>query len=209
MKSSRPADKLVAALAKGIQATAGMPSVGVPTVGTQRAGTASGGGKPIAATVSRSPEAADRRDDWFDDLPAVGEFTRLSLWMAGSVAGLRTAVHTAQAKHFRGLARRLGWEAKRKPRRPAVRPTAPDDTMALLADALVGTSRSAIVSVYGLPRCAADGRDVLTGADVWDGRVWYFPLTHPSATLVGVEFDDDREHARRVVFVSMDDAAAA
>jgi hypothetical protein len=168
--------------------------------------------RPIAALVTRagSPAPADAsggRGDHLADLPAVGEFTRLALWMAGSAAGLKTAVHAAQGRHFRGLARRLGWTARRKPGR-AAGPPAPDTSMGLLADALVGTSRSAIVSVYGLPRCAAAGRDVLTGNDVWDGRVWYFPLAHPAATLVGVEFDADRQHATRVVFVSVDAATA-
>jgi hypothetical protein len=142
-----------------------------------------------------------------DDLPTVGEFTRLALWMAGSAAGVTTAVHAAQGRHFRGLARRLGWNHRRKPRQ-AVRPPGPDASMGLLADALVGTSRTAIASVYGQPRCAVAGRDVLTGGDVWDGRVWYFPLAHPAASLVGVEFDADRQHATRVVFVSMDNLAA-
>lgn len=155
----------------------------------------------IQAGRTHDPDAAadGGEDDVLRlDLPAVGEFTRLSLWMAGAVAGLSTDAHAAQARHFRRLARRVGWPVRHgRALRPGRREAVP-----MLADALTGTSRAAIGSVFGPPRCAVTGWSVVTGPAAWGGAVWYYRLSNPAADAVAVAFDADGQ-ACRVVFVGM------
>jgi hypothetical protein len=146
------------------------------------------------------------------ELPEVGEFTRMALWMVGAFAGLSTPTHASLGRHFRAMAKRLGWPVGRDWQEPSGgaedkrgKPAGPSAAaaMTLLADALVGSSRSAIASVFGPPRCAvAADRAVLAGDAVWRGQVWYYPINHPSADAVAVEFDGE-EQARRVVFVGL------
>ena len=132
------------------------------------------------------------------DLPPAGEFTRLSLWMAGSLAGVATPTHAALGRHCRAMAKRLGWRVRgARSQRPSRA-----DAMVLFAEAVVGTRRAAIASVFGPPRCAvmADG-SVATPEAAWLGQTWYYPVTSPSAVAVAIEFAD--EHACRIVFVGL------
>jgi hypothetical protein len=165
----------------------------------------------LAAAVHAPPLATPGHHPIMLELPEVGEFTRMALWMVGAFAGLSTPTHASLGRHFRSMAKRLGWPVGRdwqessgavnkrgKPASPSAAAA-----MTLLADALVGSSRSAIASVFGPPRCAvAADRAVLAGDAVWRGQVWYYPINHPSADAVAVEFDGE-EQARRVVFVGV------
>lgn len=148
-----------------------------------------------------------RTDDAFPTagLPAVGDFTRLALWMAGSLAGVETATHAAQTKRFRRLARRVGWAAPgRRPNREA--------GMALLSDAVVGTSSDAVSSVFGRPTAEAGGRaEPRTGVGrrspersrpVPPVGAWLYPLAGTAGGAVAIEFTDGV--ASRTVFVRVD-----
>lgn len=155
----------------------------------------------IVGTSAGSPvaEAAAGTDpDLLAGLPSVGEFTRLALWMAGAQAGVSTPAHAAGRQAFRSLAGRLGWSTRAVRPRRSTRP----DAMAIFTEAVVGTSRVAVASVFGPPRrvVTADGR-VTAGEAYWGGQAWYYPLTEPSTAVV-IEFADT--HACRVVFVSVD-----
>ena len=149
--------------------------------------------------------------DWPDSgdhaclaLPQVGEFTRLSLWMAGSIAGVVSDTHASLACHFRDMALRLGWQAGHGQRKPA-RPTG-DVALGMLAEALVGTRRAAVVSVFGPPRYAVTDRNPGTASeDVESARVWYFAMSSPNVSAVAVEFSQDI--VSRVVFMGLSQAA--
>ncbi|HEX8911403.1 MAG TPA: hypothetical protein VF796_03515 [Humisphaera sp.] len=136
-------------------------------------------------------------------LPAVGEFTRLALWMAGTIAGLSTPTHAAQGRRFRAMARRLGWSVcGRRGRVPTG-----DAALAVLAEALVGSSRWAVSGVFGPPRFSVADDPVSDADAVWSGRAWYYAMRRPGVSAVAVEFADDL--VRRVVFVRLDGAGAA
>ena len=132
----------------------------------------------------------------FLELPEVGEFTRLALWMAGSLAGLASLTHAAQGRHFRTMAKRLGWPVRRREGEPVDH----DAGMRLFSDAVVGTSRNAIASVFGLPRYTVSDSPAASADSVWPARVWYFTLARRSAMAVAIEFKNHT--ASRVVFVS-------
>jgi hypothetical protein len=139
------------------------------------------------------------------ELPDVGEFTRMALWMVGSIAGLSTPTHASLRRHFQTMAQRLGWPTGQRPSRKSAASCRPRSAMKLLADALTGSSRAAIASVFGPPRCAtAADHALLCGSDVWRGRVWYYPILHPAHDAVAIEFDGDQQ-ARRVMFVGLSD----
>ena len=132
------------------------------------------------------------------DIPAVGDFTRLALWMAGALAGMTSPTHSAQRRYFRAMARRLGWPVGKALSQP--RPGMAS-AMPLLTDAIIGTSRAAISSVFGPPRCAlAEGQFVNDDA-VWSGDVWYYAISNPAASAVSIEFNIE-EAAGRLVFIS-------
>jgi hypothetical protein len=151
-------------------------------------------GDPTLQTPSVHAEGATS----FADLPAVGDFTRLTLWMAGALSGLATPTHSAQRKYFRSLARRLGWPVGKALLHP--RPGIPS-AMPLLNDALFGTSRAAIASVFGPPHCGRRGSDIVQNDAVWDAGVWFYPLTNPGASAMSIAFTPD-ETAGRVLFIS-------
>ena len=166
--------------------------------------------EPGSDAVPAAPLAADRGEPAllgsaspaslsFLDLPAAGEFTRLSLWMAGALAGVATPTHAALAPHCRAMARRVGWTARGSKRhRPG-----PADALALLADAVIGTSRAAIASAFGVPPCAAITEDAAQATEAaWGGPTWYYPVRSPAAVAVAIEFDGG--HARRVAFVGLE-----
>ena len=147
----------------------------------------------------------------------VSEFTQLALYMAATVAGLVTAMLVARRPFFESLIRRVGGgagsssapqgrRAKRVPsrarggRRP-MQPT-PEESLPLLAQAIIGNTKAAVASVFGPPRSAAL-RGVIkanagSGPGYWQATTWYYPLPRNDALAMAIEFDD--ESARRVEF---------
>jgi hypothetical protein len=143
----------------------------------------------------------------------VSEFTQLALYMAASLAGMVTALLVARRPFFESLMRRVGAgspgpgrRAKRvasraKPPRPALPPT-PEESLPLLAEAIIGNTRAAVASVFGPPRSAAL-RGVVkanagSGPGYWQATTWYYPLPRNNALAMAIEFDADA--ARRVEF---------
>jgi hypothetical protein len=143
----------------------------------------------------------------------VSEFTQLALYMAASLAGMVTALLVARRPFFESLMRRVGAggpapgrRAKRvasrpKSPRPALPPT-PEESLPLLADAIIGNTRAAVASVFGPPRSAAlrgvVKANAASGPGYWQATTWYYPLPRNNALAMAIEFDADA--ARRVEF---------
>ncbi|QOV89629.1 hypothetical protein [Humisphaera borealis] len=134
----------------------------------------------------------------FSKFPAVGDFTRLALWMAGALAGMSSPTHSAQRRYFRTMAKRLGWPVGKALSQP--RPGMAS-AMPLLTDAIIGTSRAAIASVFGPPRCALTEGELVNNDAAWSGDVWYYGISNPAASAVSIEFNIE-EAAGRLVFIS-------
>ena len=145
----------------------------------------------------------------------VSEFTQLALYMAATVAGLVTAALVARKPFFESLLRRAGGgqagpsgrRAKRVPSRPRgggrrAMPPTPEESLPLLAEAIIGNTKAAVASVFGPPRSAALRGVVKANASVgpgyWQATTWYYPLPRNDALAMAIEFVD--ESARRVEF---------
>ena len=99
----------------------------------------------------------------------VSEFTQLALYMAATVAGMVTAMLVARRPFFESLLRSVGQgprprarRAKRVASRPSsarrALPPTPEESLPLLAEAIIGNTKAAVASVFGpprTPRCAA------------------------------------------------------
>src|SRR5687767_8109321 len=84
----------------------------------------------------------------------VGELSQLALWMAASLAGMVTAVLAARTPFFRTLMRRIGLASADATESRGIRTRRPtrEQSLPMLAEAIVGSSKSAIASVFGPPR---------------------------------------------------------
>ncbi|HSZ56026.1 MAG TPA: hypothetical protein VK797_10215 [Tepidisphaeraceae bacterium] len=119
--------------------------------------------------------------------PPAGDFAQMALWMAARVAGLVTAVLLARGPFFRALAHRVGRGRFRHT------PPSPHRSLALLAEAVVGSSKATIESVFGPPRSIAieeigvivHPRLVFRLADTW-----YYPLPRRSPLAMAIHFRD-------------------
>ena len=151
----------------------------------------------------RRPRGKSRPDSGHDHVPTapggVNEFTQLALWMAASLAGMVTALLLARRPFFESLMRNVGGGAKAG-RRIGRRPSA-EQSLPMLAEAIVGNTKQAVASVFGPPRSAAV-RGVVKSAGkspaFWQASTWYYPLPRNDALAMAIEFDDDA--ARRVEF---------
>jgi hypothetical protein len=138
----------------------------------------------------------------------VSEFTQLALYMAATVAGMVTALLVARRPFFEAMLKRVGGggEGPRRAKRvasrsrPAPLPSA-EESLPLLAEAIIGNTKAAVASVFGPPRSAAV-RGVVKSAPggnaYWQASTWYYPLPRSGALAMAIEFDDDA--ARRVEF---------
>lgn len=140
-----------------------------------------------------------------------GDFAQLALWMAASLAGMVTALLVARRPFFESLLRSVGGKqgggaGKGRGRMKAgamnalSRPTA-EESLPMLAEAIVGNSKEAVASVFGPPRSAAV-RGVVKPAGkspaFWQASTWYYPLPRNDALAMAIEFDQNG--ARRVEF---------
>jgi hypothetical protein len=156
-----------------------------------------GGGMAAATTLSHG----------------VSELSQLALWMAASLAGMVTAALTARTPFFRGVMRRLGIaDASQNggnSNRAPVRPTR-EQSLPMLAEAIVGSSKSAIASVFGPPRSAVVMHAAVAvtggaaGATYWHADTWYYPLPKSGPLAMAIEFQGD--DARRVEFLRAPEA---
>ena len=148
------------------------------------------------------------------DGSGVNQFAQLALYMAASLAGMVTALLVARRPFFESLLRSVGGggagqgrrRAKRvasRPRtaRPALPPT-PEESLPLLAEAIIGNTKAAVASVFGPPRSAAlrgvIKANAASGPGYWQATTWYYPLPRNDLLAMAIEFHDDS--ARRVEF---------
>ena len=158
-------------------------------------------------------KARDSDDDREGELArGVSEFTQLALYMAASLAGLVTALLVARRPFFESLMRRAGAgkpaagrRAKRvasRARNPEALPPTPEESLPLLAEAIIGNTKAAVASVFGPPRSAALRGVVKANASsapgYWQATTWYYPLPRNNSLAMAIEFDADA--ARRVEF---------
>jgi hypothetical protein len=118
--------------------------------------------------------------------------------MAAVLAGMVTAALTARAPFFRALMRRFGGGGPKTPggQLPAPRPRRPsrERSLPLLADAIVGHSKSAVASVFGPPRSAVLRGPVSLGGGTpayWQADTWYYPLPKNDRLAMAIEFAED------------------
>ena len=146
-----------------------------------------GGGAATALTVSNG---------------AVSELSQLALWMAASLAGMVTAVLAARTPFFKSVLRRLGISDSTESR-PNVRKLRPgrEQSLPMLAEAIVGSSKSAIASVFGPPRSAVvmHAGQSAPGATFWQADTWYYPLPKSGPLAMAIKFTGD--DASRVEFL--------
>ena len=138
---------------------------------------------------------------------AVRDFGQLALWMAASLAGLVTAVLIARGPYFRRMSRSVGIRPTTRRRRRSVgrgRPTR-EESLPMLAEAIVGNSRGAVASVFGPPRNAVVPGTFVDGA-MPTRETWYYPMRQEQNLAMAIEFIDDS--ARHVEFFSAPAVAA-
>ena len=140
---------------------------------------------------------------------ALSDFTQLALWMAASLAGMVTALLIARRPFFESLMQNVGGGAAgAKSRRgaarrkglPGPRPT-PEESLPMLAEAIVGNTKEAVASVFGPPRSAAVRGVVKSGGKgpaFWQATTWYDPLPREGSLAMAIVFDDGA--AKRVEF---------
>ena len=158
----------------------------------------------------QAQDAGDHPDGAGELARGVSEFTQLALYMAASLAGMVTALLIARRPFFESILRRAGGGAQRgakgaasrqRRRGPAVPPT-PEESLPLLAEAIIGNTKAAVASVFGPPRSAAlrgvVKADAASGPGYWKATTWNYPRPRSGALAMAIEFDD--ESARRVEF---------
>jgi hypothetical protein len=139
----------------------------------------------------------------------VTDFAFIALWMAGSLAGLMTAALIRQAPLFRSLMRRLGLrrppgpnaDHKSKAAGKRARRPSPQEALPMLADAIVGSSKSAVAKVFGPPHSAIISSQTtgLKPDTYWVADTWYYPLPRNAPMALAIRFADDS--ARSVEFI--------
>jgi hypothetical protein len=76
----------------------------------------------------------------------------------------------------------------------------------MLAEAIVGSSKSAIASVFGPPRSAVvmHAAAIPSGATYWQADTWYYPLPKSGPLAMAIVFNGD--DARVVEFLRAPEA---
>jgi hypothetical protein len=135
----------------------------------------------------------------------VNELGQLALWMAASLAGMVTAVLAARTPFFRSVMRRMGLstaESRGNARAKKLgRPTR-EQSLPMLAEAIVGSSKSAIASVFGPPRSAVVMNTPAPASgqpNYWQADTWYYPMPKNGPLAMAIEFTG--EDARHVEFL--------
>ena len=105
----------------------------------------------------------------------------------------------ADTPFFRSVMCRMGLVSGEGARR-AKRPTR-EQSLPMLAEAIVGSSKSAIASVFGPPRSAVAmlAAAAPAGATYWHADTWYYPLPKSGPLAMAIQFNGD--DARNVEFL--------
>ena len=158
----------------------------------QRRRPAEGKGDPLPAPrPAHAPAAAGSL------ALGVSELSQLALWMAATLAGMVTAVLARRAPFFRSLLRKLGTARGARRHKPSR-----EQSLPMLAEAIVGHSKVAVASVFGPPRSATMAGPPAMGmgeTSYWQADTWYYPLPAAGRLALAIEFADDSAH--RVEFL--------
>lgn len=169
--------------------------------------------QPKRRKKSRRNDDAETADPGGEPGKGVSEFTQLALYMAASLAGMVTALLVSRRPFFESLLRRVGSggaSPTRRAKRVASRPRAsrralpptPEESLPLLAEAIIGNTKAAVASVFGPPRSAAlrgiVKANAAAGPGYWQATTWYYPMPRNNSLAMAIEFDAD--NARRVEF---------
>jgi len=164
---------------------------------------------PERRDFSTFGSAADDPGPLFSPEDGVIDFAFISLWMAGSVAGLVTAALISQVPLFRSLVRRLrlrwnrdGSTPKHKPSGKPARNPSPQEALPMLADAIIGSSKSAVAKVFGPPQSAVISSEAPgpKPATFWIADTWYYPMRRNGPMAMAIRFTQDS--ARTVEFLA-------
>jgi hypothetical protein len=119
-----------------------------------------------------------------------GYGSRLALWSAANLAGMETGLLVIREPLFRRLLNRIGGKRRRRVLR-VPRPL-PQQYLPTLADAIVGSSKITIQSVFGPPRGAVVHRPTSAGrVTFWDSATWYYPLPRDGLIAMAISFRGD------------------
>ena len=140
----------------------------------------------------------------------VRDFGQLALWMAATLAGVVSTVLVARGAYFRKLSRQVGARPSPGKRREiARRKPSREESLPMLAEAIVGNSRGAVVAVFGPPRNAVVCSSLLEGGTSLSRsqhETWYYPLKQEQNLAMAIEFEHDA--ARHVEFFHAPGVAA-
>jgi hypothetical protein len=144
---------------------------------------------------SKSPGRKSRRPpDGPDDFEAgFNDFNQLALWTAATLAGMATSMLLSRGPFFRKLMARL--YPQRRPINFDSRPSHAE-ALPMLADAIIGSPRETILSVFGPPRSAAinDNIDPVQSS-YWRACTWYYPLHRQGRMAMAILFENDLARA--------------
>ena len=115
---------------------------------------------------------------------AADAFGQLALWTAANLAGLVTALTISRGPFFRKLMARVGGR-----RTSATRPSAAQ-SLPILANAVLGSSKASIASVFGPPRAAVMVGAAPAKSDGSDADTWYYPLPRNGPMAMAINFDE-------------------
>ena len=128
--------------------------------------------------------------------PPMSGAGQLALWSAANLAGMETELLVIREPFFRRLINRLTGKlklGKRRQRVLKVRRPSPEQSLPMLADAVVGTDKSTLYSVFGPPKAAASKRIRGPGSVVsyWLADTWYYSLPRNGLLAMAINFDQD------------------
>lgn len=141
------------------------------------------------APKSRGRQSRRPSEGPSDFAAGFNDFNQLALWTAATLAGMVTSMLLARTPFFRKLMNRLYPD-----RRPLSFPKRPSkcESLPMLADAVIGSPRQTILSVFGPPRAAVlDSTSQSPDPGFWLADVWYYALPKNDRTAMVITFDDD------------------
>lgn len=132
---------------------------------------------------------------------AADAFSQLALWTSANLAGMVTGLLLAREPFFRKLIARVGGRHRTHPR------PSHDQSLPMLAEAVMGSSKALIAEVFGPPRSAVvdDGADAKEPVQFWQANTWYYPLPRQGPLAMAINFSEGFAH--RVEFFQTPHAA--
>jgi len=120
-------------------------------------------------------------------------FSQLALWTAANLAGMVTALLILRRPFFRKVSKQVGIG------RVGGRKPSANRSLAILSDAVLGSSKNNIANVFGPPRAAVVAGPVSENGDrYFQADTWYYPLARQGTLAMAIAFQEG--YARKVEF---------